>query len=187
MKPFVNLTGQKFGKWTVVGATKCPAFLKSTKHKYWAVICECGTESITTGSHLRFGKSKGCQKCAMKSFRKEKGHSSFILRYGIYRRTAQTRNLSFNLTHEEFKTLTQQDCFYCGAKPSMVSKSKTGYGEYIYNGIDRKDNTLGYSINNCVAACKTCNFAKNDLELDVFLNWVKSIYNHSLKGNDDAT
>ena len=56
-------------------------------------------------------------------------------------------------------------CSYCGrlCDPSI---------DY-YNGIDRIDNNIGYTIDNSVSCCKYCNFAKNDFLLDEFLLWIK--------------
>jgi len=52
-----DLTGQKFGKLTVIG--------KSDKKKYdnhtlWKCVCECGNEYDTEGAWLKGGKIKSC-------------------------------------------------------------------------------------------------------------------------------
>lgn len=38
---------------------------------------------------------------------------------------------------------------------------QNGHGHYEYNGVDRLDNALGYTRENCVPACRPCNAAKN--------------------------
>ncbi len=63
------------------------------------------------------------------------------------------------LTEHEFEELVQKDCFYCG---------KIGP-----NGIDRVNNKLGYSKNNCVPCCKHCNYVKGDLTINDFQTWTK--------------
>lgn len=50
------------------------------------------------------------------------------------------------------------------------------------NGIDRVDNNKGYTLNNCVPCCKTCNQAKHRLSQEYFIEWVEKIYKH-LKTN----
>lgn len=44
------------------------------------------------------------------------------------------------------------------------------------NGIDRKDSSKGYTIDNCVPCCTECNTMKSDLPLDVFYNRIDKIY-----------
>ena len=39
---------------------------------------------------------------------------------------------------------------------------------FTFNGIDRKNNNLGYTYDNCVTACTTCNKAKNSMTIEEF-------------------
>jgi hypothetical protein len=48
--------------------------------------------------------------------------------------------------------------------------------EYTYSGIDRLDNNIGYVSGNCVPCCSVCNYAKRDMTVDQFKNWIKRIY-----------
>jgi hypothetical protein len=43
------------------------------------------------------------------------------------------------------------------------------------NGIDKVVPKNGYVIDNCVSCCKMCNFMKNDIDVDVFLQLVEHI------------
>ena len=45
------------------------------------------------------------------------------------------------------------------------------------NGIDRKDSTKGYSIDNCVPCCPMCNKMKQTFTEEEFLNQIAKIYN----------
>jgi hypothetical protein len=49
-------------------------------------------------------------------------------------------------------------------------------GYYLYNGIDRVDNTLGYSKENCVSCCKICNYMKQVLTLEEFYSHIRRIH-----------
>jgi hypothetical protein len=63
-------------------------------------------------------------------------------------------------------TLTQAQAFELFDKPCAYCKlpfEPTGYG------IDRIDSSLGYSDNNCVAACATCNRGKNAFSARQFI------------------
>ena len=73
--------------------------------------------------------------------------------YSSYNYGASIRNLEFNLNKNEFMNIILMPCYYCG------SKNQTTCG-ICAGGIDRKNANLGYSIDNCVPCCKTCNIMK---------------------------
>lgn len=50
-----DLTGQTFGRWTIVGF----AGIRAEK-TYWLCRCTCGTERAVSAAHLRRGKSTNC-------------------------------------------------------------------------------------------------------------------------------
>jgi len=100
---------------------------------------------------------------------------------GAYKRSAKKRKLEWDLTEEQFSKITQQDCYYCGAEPNNIAKQKGKYGEYTYNGLDRVDNTKGYTIDNVVSCCKFCNVAKNNHTLQEYKDWIKKSYNKLFK------
>jgi hypothetical protein len=51
-------------------------------------------------------------------------------------------------------------------------------GVFIGNGVDRVENSLGYSVDNCVACCKICNWMKLTLSVDEFKAHVIKIARH---------
>lgn len=55
-KNVVDLTGQKFGRWTVIKRTGVDDY----RQAMWLCRCECGTEKEVVGSSLRNGESKSC-------------------------------------------------------------------------------------------------------------------------------
>ena len=72
------------------------------------------------------------------------------------------------------------NCHYCGIEPNSTwfgtKRTIVNTDGFKYNGIDRKDNTIGYTTENCVSCCKICNNSKNTLAEDEWLIWVKRIY-----------
>lgn len=55
MEKFKDLTGQRFGRWTVL------RFQRNDKgDPRWFCRCDCGTERLVSGSHLRLGLSTSC-------------------------------------------------------------------------------------------------------------------------------
>ena len=80
-------------------------------------------------------------------------------RLSSYREGAAKRGLPFLLSQSDFDTLIGQSCHYCG---------HTGP-----NGIDRKDNDVGYLMENCVPACLQCNYAKGSHRYDNFVSYLR--------------
>ncbi len=63
----IDLTGHKYGKLTVLRIdTDIPG-----KKKKWLCKCECGNETIVSGSNLRDGHTKSCLKCGYESTKKQ--------------------------------------------------------------------------------------------------------------------
>lgn len=52
----VDLTGQRFGRWTVLGKAEHEV----GKHPYWECQCDCGTIKAVSNSSLTQGKSRSC-------------------------------------------------------------------------------------------------------------------------------
>jgi len=140
----------------------------------WLCRCECGRKSIVRGSLLRMGKTKSCG--CLNRFPSGVGNMRRVIR--TYKNDAKKRGIEYNLTEKQFAKITQKNCYYCGAKPNNVTNNNVNSGEYIYNGIDRIDNSKGYTIDNVVPCCKTCNSAKGTLTTKEFKEWVVKIYNN---------
>jgi hypothetical protein len=66
----------------------------------------------------------------------------------------------FQLNFQEFEKLVKSPCYYC----KEISQ---------INGIDRVNNDLGYTADNCVTACWTCNRMKHFYHPEFFLNKCK--------------
>jgi hypothetical protein len=56
---FRNLTGLKFGAWTVLNLSH----RSESRKLMWMCACECGTSKPVQGANLLNGKSKGCRDC----------------------------------------------------------------------------------------------------------------------------
>lgn len=179
----INITNERFGQLIAIRFDSIKKVGKLSYH-YWLFKCDCGKEKIINKTTVKRGIVKSCG-CLHKKkvFRKSPGEAQKTVKYHEYKRSARERKLEFNLTKDEFFKLTNENCFYCNSYPSNVSKSKNNTGDYIYNGIDRVDNNLGYIKNNCITCCKKCNYAKHDMTLDEFKVLIYRIYqNFSKKG-----
>jgi hypothetical protein len=150
--------------------------------------CICGKTIKTKAYYVATGRSKTCGCTRIQNAvraniaratnircRKPHGWSSMVQLYNTYHYHARHRHLTFNLTKESFSVLTKQKCDYCGCEPKNVNKPKRHYGEYVYNGLDRLDNTKGYEPENVVPACGICNRAKGTMTRSEFINWILTV------------
>lgn len=175
----INLKNDKFGRLLVM--EEAP---KRRGRTMWLCRCDCGNEKVIGARHLVIdGGTKSCG-CLSKDHNKKHklsyGESSFNRLLSTYKKGAKTRNFEFDLNNDQFKRITQQNCHYCGDEPFKVFTGKTYYGEYVYNGVDRVDNKIGYVVSNCVPCCCICNKMKMILSVEEFLNQINKIYsNHS--------
>ena len=171
-----DLTGQQFGSWTV---------LSYAGDRGWACECVCGRQKVVNTGNLVNGYSRQCRQCSGVNARS--GRAVFNTVFGEYQRNARKRHLSWCLTEDDFTRLTQSDCYYCGDPPSKVRTKEHCYGTYVCNGIDRLDNEQGYSIDNCVPCCETCNRMKMALNVNTFLVQVSRIArNHSFNNTENG-
>lgn len=111
--------------------------------------------------------------------RKEDGVSAKNKIFSSYKRGALLRNIEFHLSFDDVINLSQQNCHYCGIEPSNSTKAinKNGATQILWNGIDRINNEIGYTLENCVTACKQCNFAKFKFSYKEFKDYLKRIGN----------
>jgi len=166
----IDLKCKKFGKLSVVN--KLPVMRKGKT--FFLCKCDCGVTKEFESWNLRSGQTTSCG-CQNKL---EEGESACRHLFHLYKtNNAEKRGHVWKLLLEDFKIITKQNCFYCGQEPNNYhDRSKTrANGNYIYNGIDRKDNSKGYTKKNVVACCKTCNAMKSKLNKKQFLDQVKKI------------
>lgn len=105
------------------------------------------------------------------------GVSAKRLLFASYQRRAKRDGLTWRFTLLGFLHLTQGNCDYCGKEPSQVYlPNKDTFGAYVYNGIDRVDSLKGYTWDNCVPCCYTCNVAKASMTRSQFIDWVRRVY-----------
>lgn len=90
------------------------------------------------------------------------------------------RGIQFELTIEQVCAIVRSPCNYCGIKYSSVT-TQSNHRPYKHNGIDRIDSSIGYLLNNCVAACRHCNFAKARMSVSQFKKWLRRAYFHCFR------
>ena len=154
-----KLVGSSFGRLTVQRIIP-GHYIKAE------CICECGALSIPLVSSLLRGSTKSCGCYRKESTAKrmtvystpiEAKQRSLFIAYG---HGAKNRRLIFALDYESFCELVLHPCHYCDIKPNP------------FNGLDRVDSAIGYTVSNCVACCPICNRAKGNMPYAAFLEYL---------------
>src|SRR3989304_2015876 len=170
----INITGQRYGRLVIIRR------IGSEKHNgvaTWLCKCDCGKEVCVNGTSLRSGRTKSCGCLKIDLNKLPMGEASFNRFYRGTQQNAKKRGYEWKLTKEEVKILTKKNCYYCWIESNQIICHNNN-GAYLYNGLDRIDNTKGYTMDNVVPCCGTCNFAKREMSLEQLLNWVNKIHNN---------
>lgn len=162
---------------SIINHYKILNWVKTEKGKsYYKVEClNCNKISVKDMYSIK--TTKFCNGC--RSVTKDPG-INLLLRN--YKSSAKKRNYSFELTPEQFENLIKSDCYYCGSKSELRHFKTYGSSEFginlPYNGIDRFDNTKGYTINNCVPCCGKCNIMKSTMSFTDFKSHIIKLAKH---------
>jgi hypothetical protein len=181
-----DLVGQTFGVLTVTKSLGVGRDFGGTNNCQ-VVECSCSCGGTWTGrsDSLKKGNTSscGCIARGSKPF-KDPTLAAFRRLLRTYKKHALQRELEWALSDDEFRTLIAKECFYCASPPCRVATSNKStpkrarrtLSEITYNGVDRKDNSVGYVPDNVVTACSTCNYAKRELPAEDFLAHIRKIY-----------
>ena len=179
--------GQKYNRLTVL------EFAYSKKYlRYFKVKCDCGTIKEVKGTLMITGQTKSCGCLALEVRTSKEGHTSFNHSYLRTKHNAASKNREFNLDFDYYCNLIIQDCVYCGEKAQPFNKYLKNDGTVMdanakyskncidrawinINTLDRKNNDLGYTEENAVPCCWTCNQLKSEFHKDKFLRQVEKI------------
>lgn len=144
------------------------------KHRQHVCVCECGERRTVRVDRLSRGEITECAKCSIATAReagrfqrKRLSDAERIARdvFGEYRGNARRKSLRFELNLDDVRRLIAASCHYCGERPAKL-------------GIDRRDNTEGYTISNSVPCCSICNYAKREMSAEEFLSWITKVFHH---------
>jgi len=159
----INIAWKKWNRLTAL----YPSDKKSVSgNKYWWYQCDCGNMAEQLPSNVR-RKTSGVKSCGC--LQKEKRHGEIWLTNLVFRarRHAEQRGVVYDLSRDEVRELAKSPCVYCG--------------ETDINGIDRVDSSKGYTPENSVSCCSTCNYMKRSHSVEDFKKQIERIYEHSVK------
>jgi hypothetical protein len=186
---FQDLSGKFNGNLEII---KYVNVSKLTENAKWLWECKCSCGEIIYVRTARLNGTEAfqerCRKCQVPLNAKKRILPDYgAIRNGLflkYKNKSIVRGYEFNLTFTEFDKLIQQDCYYCGQIPEIhpsdlhILREETPFKR---NGIDRKDNNLGYTKENSVPCCTMCNFAKLNFSINQFSEWLNRIYKYQNK------
>ena len=178
--------GTMFGSLTVIGP------LQSMSRGRYKYQCRCSCGATQDMWSYNINRNKTCKKC-VSHYMKPPGEGSFRILFNKTKHSAQIRHIVVEITYNEFKTIVAGNCFYCDSPPrdynpyinQQTGKLVLGRTAFMAtrawikaNGIDRLDNSIGYTVENCVPCCAQCNTMKMDYTLDEFINHIYAITKH---------
>lgn len=195
--------GQVFNRLTITEDLGLRPEKGGTKKRWVSASCVCGRNIEVRFECVRGGQTKSCG-CYRKGLTSEAKTARVRLsrhpervfwnrRYGQYKRSAGVRGHTFELSINEFRSLSCSPCTYCGTPPQVCTAAASSYAyaaerrgagwDFVHflsllgniSGIDRVDNLVGYTITNCVACCFICNTAKNDMTERAWREWRENI------------
>ena len=189
----IDMSGKIYNSWRVIEFAET---IKSVG--YWKAEClKCNKNYKVHGPNVRFGKSKNCSNCGCKN--------SSSIRTGVPRRkttaketaekylytqlktSATKREIVWNISHDEMLKLIYDNCVYCGTEPKSKCEPLKNHGlaqktlegaTITRNGIDRVDSSKGYTQENVVTCCETCNRMKLDHDTNDFKQHIAKIAKH---------
>ncbi len=180
-------SGQKFNKLTALKYSYTKIYGLRNYHYHWLFKCDCGSEIVVDKDSVLKGltTSCGCVRSEISSriFKEINKNSKPTVGainrlYKSYEKGALKRDYCFELNINDFKRLINKNCYYCNRLPIQKAQNKSKTDYLLYNGLDRIDNNLGYTLDNVVPCCKHCNVAKMSLSKEQFLQLIKDIYNN---------
>lgn len=170
-----DLTGAVFGEMTVLGFAGYSAPKRGARRPKWLIRCSCGVEKSVLGTTLRNTKVKSCGHLQGVVLIPDSG-AAINLRLHQYKCNAARSGRVFSLNIDQFKELLLGDCVYCGAPPSSIVKARGRFQkDFYYNGIDRIDNALGYTPDNCASCCGVCNLMKRGMPAVDFISHARRV------------
>ena len=168
-------TGAKSKNWTITGNT----YINKHQNFLYEVQCDCGNTRWMTASEF-YNKNKAiqCKNCAAI----ERGKASKIKngvvgdldanKYGKIKRTAEHRNIEFNVSQEYLWELYENQNKLCAiTNDPILDINKAS--------LDRIDSSIGYIEGNVQWVTKQANLSKHVMSMEELYEFCTKVLNHA--------
>lgn len=156
MSKLIDLSGQRFGRLIAIKRVE-DMVNKNGKHEtMWLCRCDCGNEIVTRARQLRCGNKKSCG-CLQREFKIKHGCMIDSKQLRLYQIWINIKARCYNPNNKCYKNYGARGITVCeewvnnfGAFSAWSYEN--GYDDKAIRGkctIDRIDNSIGYSPNNC--------------------------------------
>jgi hypothetical protein len=98
-----------------------------------------------------------------------RGNSTVRKRFYTLKSSAKLRGLQVDMPFETYQMLVSGSCHWCDGELPTTGGS-----------LDRLDNSVGYTPDNCVPCCTQCNTAKGCLTPEAFVAWVARVFHKAV-------
>ena len=155
MSRLIDLTGNRYGRLTVLKRSENDVSANGIQHRRWLCRCDCGNEVIINGGYLKSGDTKSCgclrvyngvRNPNYKHGASVKQHSRL---YKVWSNMKQRCNNPLNSHYQNYGGRGINVCDEWQSDFSVFAKwaNDNGYTEDLT--IDRIDVNKGYSPENC--------------------------------------
>ena len=152
----VDLTGQKFGRLTVLKKAEKPKHLKAKK-SYWLVRCECGNEKVLVRTALTCGNTLSCG-CLMEEVRSERSATHRLSKSRFYNIWHCMKRRCENVNDNQYHNYGGRGIKLCDRWHKFENFRDDMYDSYLAfeaehgkdtASIDRIDSNKNYEPSNC--------------------------------------
>jgi hypothetical protein len=155
---FIDLIGKRFDKLLVIKRLQNDIHNQSI----WLCQCDCGIIKPVSGANLRNRHSKSCGCWNVYATTQRNLKPKYYWIFSMVKRVAKYNNKVCSLTYDDILEFVKiNKCHYCSG--DIVWKEHGIVGELHSYMLDRKNNSIGYTKENCVVCCSVCNRVKFDV------------------------
>ena len=168
--------GDVYARFTVIEEPFSKRSASGRCERFVKCRCSCGTIKVVSLNSLRMKNTKSCgclnvERSSRKRLSDEDRVKNSLIQE--YKNSTKQRGLMYDLSEKCLFTFVKANCHYCGKPPNKPHRK---CDTFLYNGLDRVDNSIGYIASNVVPCCYICNKMKGVLSVEDFMKHINKIF-----------